>query len=76
MQLQKSFIKFSQSLRLCQTVELKSEAQQCPVNASTQMTWIGCYVSCMNDKLVAPGNYITADECHDRRLRAVGELCV
>ncbi|XP_018560559.1 LOW QUALITY PROTEIN: IQ and ubiquitin-like domain-containing protein [Lates calcarifer] len=54
-----------------QTVELKSQAQQCPVNVSTQMTGIGCYVSCINDKLVAPGNYISADECHDRRLRAV-----
>ncbi|XP_040895116.1 IQ and ubiquitin-like domain-containing protein [Toxotes jaculatrix] len=54
-----------------QTVELKSQAQQCPVNVSTQMTGIGCYISCMNDKLVAPGNYITADEHHNRRLRAV-----
>ncbi|XP_070763055.1 IQ motif and ubiquitin-like domain-containing protein [Enoplosus armatus] len=57
-----------------QTVELKSQAQQCPVNVSSQMTGIGCYVSCMNDKLVAPGNYITADEYHDRRLRAVIRL--
>lgn len=69
--------KVSQSLclclPLCQTVELKSQAQQCPVNVSTQMTGIGCYVSCTNDKLVAPGNYITADEYHGRRLSAVGE---
>ncbi|KAI3371743.1 hypothetical protein L3Q82_023600 [Scortum barcoo] len=57
-----------------QTAEMKSEAQQCPVDASTQMTGIGCYVSCMNDKLVAPGNYITADEYHDRRLRAAIRL--
>ncbi|KAL7402441.1 hypothetical protein ABVT39_015015 [Epinephelus coioides] len=57
-----------------QTVELKSQAQQCPVNVSTQMTGIGCYVSCMNDKLVTPGNYITADEYHDRRLRATIRL--
>ncbi|XP_019935100.2 IQ motif and ubiquitin-like domain-containing protein [Paralichthys olivaceus] len=54
-----------------QTVELKSQAEQCPVNASTQMRGIGCYVSCINDKLVAPGNYITAAEYHDKRLRAV-----
>ncbi|XP_071316230.1 IQ motif and ubiquitin-like domain-containing protein isoform X2 [Trachinotus anak] len=54
-----------------QTVELKSQAQQCPINVSTQMTGIGCYVSCMNDKLVTPGNYITAEEYHNRRLRAV-----
>ncbi|KAJ4922996.1 hypothetical protein JOQ06_021697 [Pogonophryne albipinna] len=54
-----------------QTVELQSEAQQCPLDASTQMTGIGCYVSCMDDKLVAPGNYITADQYHEERLRAV-----
>lgn len=65
-------------LRLHQTVEVKSQAQQCPVNVYTQMTGIGCYVSCMNDKLVAPSNYITADQYHDRRLKAVGEhsVCV
>ncbi|XP_063317015.1 IQ motif and ubiquitin-like domain-containing protein [Pelmatolapia mariae] len=57
-----------------QTVELKSQAQQCPINASTQMTGIGCYVSCMNDSLVTPGKYTTADEYHDRRLRAVIRL--
>ncbi|KAF6717715.1 IQ and ubiquitin-like domain-containing protein [Oryzias melastigma] len=54
-----------------QTVQLKSHNQQCPVNSSTQMTGIGCYVSCMNDKLVTPRKYITADEWHDRRLKAV-----
>ncbi|XP_033972762.1 IQ and ubiquitin-like domain-containing protein [Trematomus bernacchii] len=57
--------------RNTQTVELQSEAQQCPLDASTQMTGIGCYVSCMDDKLVAPGNYITADQYHEERLRAV-----
>lgn len=59
-------------------MEVKSQTQQCPVDASTQMTGIGCYVSCLDDKLVAPGNYTTADEHHDRRLRAVGErrVCV
>lgn len=75
-------MKYRQSLclyvRLCQTVVLKSQAQQCTINVSTQMTGIGCYVSCLNDKLVAPCSYITADEYHDRRLRAVGEhtVCV
>ncbi|XP_041852189.1 IQ and ubiquitin-like domain-containing protein [Melanotaenia boesemani] len=54
-----------------QTVELKSQVQQCPVNVSTQMTGIGCYVSCVNDKLVSPGKYITADEYHNRRVKAV-----
>ncbi|XP_028440129.1 IQ and ubiquitin-like domain-containing protein isoform X2 [Perca flavescens] len=57
--------------RNTQTVKLKSQAQQCPVNASTQMTGIGCYVSCMNDKLVSPSGYITADEYHNTRLNAV-----
>ncbi|XP_034542639.1 IQ and ubiquitin-like domain-containing protein [Notolabrus celidotus] len=57
-----------------QTAELKSQVQQCAVDVSTQMTWIGCYVSCTKDKLVAPGNYITADEYHDRRLKAVIRL--
>ncbi|XP_034444974.1 IQ and ubiquitin-like domain-containing protein [Hippoglossus hippoglossus] len=54
-----------------QTAELKSQVQQCPVSVSTQMSGIGCYVSCINDKLVTPGNYITAAEKHNERLRAV-----
>uniref|UniRef100_A0A3Q3T0K2 IQ motif and ubiquitin domain containing n=1 Tax=Mastacembelus armatus TaxID=205130 RepID=A0A3Q3T0K2_9TELE len=57
--------------RNTQTVELKSQAQQCPVSVSTQMTGIGCYISCINNKLVVPGNYTTADEYHGRRLRAL-----
>ncbi|XP_067292263.1 IQ motif and ubiquitin-like domain-containing protein [Pseudorasbora parva] len=54
-----------------QTVELKDQVQQCCRNASTQMTKIGCYVSNMKDKLITPGTYITADEYHSKRLRAV-----
>ncbi|XP_012730407.2 IQ and ubiquitin-like domain-containing protein isoform X1 [Fundulus heteroclitus] len=57
--------------RSTQTVELKSKLQQCSVNMSTQMTGIGCYTSCMNDKLVTPGKYITAEEYHSKRLKAV-----
>ncbi|KAM4734897.1 IQ motif and ubiquitin-like domain-containing protein isoform 2-T2 [Anableps anableps] len=57
--------------RSTQTVELKSTPQQCSVNTSTQMTGIGCYMSCVNDKLITPGKYITADEYHGRRLNAV-----
>ncbi|XP_033941493.1 IQ motif and ubiquitin-like domain-containing protein isoform X2 [Pseudochaenichthys georgianus] len=57
--------------RNTQTVQLQSEAEQCPLDASTQMTGIGCYVSCVDDKLVAPGNYITADQYHEERRRAV-----
>ncbi|XDV25784.1 hypothetical protein PO909_029642 [Leuciscus waleckii] len=54
-----------------QTVELKQQDQQCYRTASTQMTKIGCYVSDMEDKLIAPGTYITAEEYHSKRLRAV-----
>ncbi|CAL1591990.1 unnamed protein product [Knipowitschia caucasica] len=54
-----------------QTVELKSQTQQCPADVSTQMTGIGCYVSCANDKLLTPGVYTTAADYHQRRLRAV-----
>ncbi|XP_031721978.1 IQ and ubiquitin-like domain-containing protein [Anarrhichthys ocellatus] len=58
-----------------QTVDLRSQVQQCPVDVATQMTATGCYVSSMNDKLVAArGGYITADEHHDTRLRAVIRL--
>lgn len=64
------------SVSVCQTVELQSQAQQCPAHVSTQMTGIGRYVSCINDKLVTPGNYTTADEYHNRRLRAVSEIGV
>ncbi|XP_048877784.1 IQ and ubiquitin-like domain-containing protein isoform X3 [Brienomyrus brachyistius] len=54
-----------------QTVETKCQSQQCFNNTSTQMTKIGCYVSNMEDKLISPGVYITADEYHSRRLEAV-----
>ncbi|XP_032404250.1 IQ and ubiquitin-like domain-containing protein isoform X1 [Xiphophorus hellerii] len=54
-----------------QTAELKSKLLQCSVDMSTQMTGIGCYVSCVNDKLVTLGEYVTADEYHGRRLKAV-----
>ncbi|KAM4601694.1 IQ motif and ubiquitin-like domain-containing protein [Polymixia lowei] len=54
-----------------QTVSVRDQAQQCPNSTSTQMTCIGCYVSCTEDKLVAPGNYLTAHHYHSRRLRAV-----
>ncbi|KAK7916531.1 hypothetical protein WMY93_012292 [Mugilogobius chulae] len=56
------------------TVEMKSQAQQCAADVSTQMTGIGCYVSCTNDKLLTPGSYTTAAEYHERRLKAVIRL--
>ncbi|KAM9376262.1 IQ motif and ubiquitin-like domain-containing protein [Pholidichthys leucotaenia] len=54
-----------------QTAEVKSQSQQCTVDVSTQMTSIGCYVSCNKDRLLTPGTYTTAAELHDRRLKAV-----
>ncbi|KAM3608973.1 uncharacterized protein V6R79_007803 [Siganus canaliculatus] len=58
-----------------QTVELKSRLQQCPADASTQTTRSGCYLSCVNDKLVVPSNrYTSADEYHERRLNAAIRL--
>ncbi|XP_062858578.1 IQ and ubiquitin-like domain-containing protein isoform X2 [Trichomycterus rosablanca] len=53
-----------------QTVEVKSQAQQCSIDTSTQMTKIGCYMSNMKDKLITPGMYFTADEYHNKRLKA------
>ncbi|XP_066525316.1 IQ motif and ubiquitin-like domain-containing protein isoform X2 [Hoplias malabaricus] len=53
-----------------QTVKLKSQAQQCAISTSTQMTKIGCYVSNMKDKLITPVKYITADQFHNMRLKA------
>ncbi|KAM9753714.1 IQ motif and ubiquitin-like domain-containing protein [Menidia menidia] len=54
-----------------QTVKKKSQTQQCEVDSSTQMSGIGCYVSCVNDKLLTPGKWTTAEEHEDQRLRAV-----
>lgn len=58
-----------------QTVELRCQEQQCAVDVSTQMTRVGCFVSCCQDKLVSPGNYTTAGEYQERRLRAVSPHC-
>ncbi|XP_017340179.1 IQ and ubiquitin-like domain-containing protein isoform X1 [Ictalurus punctatus] len=54
-----------------QTVYLKSQAQQCTITTSTQMTKPGCYISNMKDKLITPGIYVTVDEYHSKRLKAV-----
>ncbi|KAG7456048.1 hypothetical protein MATL_G00247600 [Megalops atlanticus] len=59
-----------------QTVETKSQAQQCTSTTATQMTSIGCYVSNMEDKLISPGQYVTADECLAKKLKAVVVLQV
>ncbi|XP_068595023.1 IQ motif and ubiquitin-like domain-containing protein [Brachionichthys hirsutus] len=61
--------------RTTQTVKVKSQAQQSPADVSTQTKVIGCHVSCRNDRLLSiTSNYITADEYHGRRLRAVIQL--
>lgn len=62
---------FSLSASLCQTVLLKSEVQQCPHEVATQMNSAGCFVSCVKDRIVSPGPYVTANQFHDRRLKAV-----
>ncbi|XP_028304032.1 IQ and ubiquitin-like domain-containing protein isoform X3 [Gouania willdenowi] len=60
--------------REIQTTQWRSQAQQCQTEVSTQMTGIGCYVSCMKDKLITPRKYVTAEEYHARRLKAVIRL--
>lgn len=62
-------------LLIDQTVELRGQEQQCAVDVSTQMTRVGCFVSCCQDKLVSPGNYMTAGEYQERHLRAVSPRC-
>ncbi|KAM8891054.1 IQ motif and ubiquitin-like domain-containing protein isoform 2-T3 [Spinachia spinachia] len=58
-----------------QTVHVRSRAQQRPADVATQMTAVGCYVSCTSDRLVAArGAYVTAEERHGARLRAVIRL--
>lgn len=54
-----------------QTVELSCREQQCGVDASTQVSRPGCYVSCCRDRLVSVGTYLTAGEYLERRLTAV-----
>ncbi|XP_066579864.1 IQ motif and ubiquitin-like domain-containing protein [Amia ocellicauda] len=54
-----------------QTVVQKSQSQQVTNTTSTQMTKIGCYVSDVTDRLIEPKGYVTADEHHAQRLKAV-----
>nr|DBA31248.1 TPA: hypothetical protein GDO54_007125 [Pyxicephalus adspersus] len=57
--------------RETQTVNEKNKTQQSRNTMSTQMTKIGYYVSNITDKLIQPSKYVTADEYHARRLKAV-----
>lgn len=54
-----------------QTVQLRHQVQQTFNNMATQMTKIGVYVSNMEDKLVVPGHYTTAEEHHQYILKKV-----
>lgn len=54
-----------------QTVFEKNKSQQTNNTTSTQMTKVGLYVSVVSDKIISPGKYLTADEYHERRLKAV-----
>ncbi|XP_018413236.1 PREDICTED: IQ and ubiquitin-like domain-containing protein [Nanorana parkeri] len=54
-----------------QTVFEKNKPQQSRNTMSTQMTKISYYVSNITDKLLQPSKYVTADEYHARRVRAV-----
>ncbi|XP_072003117.1 IQ motif and ubiquitin-like domain-containing protein [Engystomops pustulosus] len=54
-----------------QTVFEKNKPQQSRNTMATQMTKIGCYVANITDKLIEPKKYVTADEFHARRLKAV-----
>ncbi|XP_066447946.1 IQ motif and ubiquitin-like domain-containing protein [Eleutherodactylus coqui] len=54
-----------------QTVFEKKKPQQSRNTMATQMTKIGCYVTNITDRLIEPKKYVTADEFHARRLKAV-----
>lgn len=57
-----------------QTVQQRHRVQQTTNDTSTQMTGIGVFVSNMEDKLMVPGKYTTADEYHGMILRKVSSL--
>ncbi|ESP01005.1 hypothetical protein LOTGIDRAFT_52457, partial [Lottia gigantea] len=54
-----------------QTVHQKNRPQQTTNDMSTQMTGIGVYVANLEDKMIIPGKYVTADEFHARRWKMV-----
>ncbi|KAM8860991.1 IQ motif and ubiquitin-like domain-containing protein isoform 1-T1 [Synchiropus picturatus] len=54
-----------------QTVEVRTQYDQCPVSVATQITGIGCYIPGREDRLITPGRYQTAEEYHNLRLKAV-----
>ncbi|CAJ0933356.1 unnamed protein product [Ranitomeya imitator] len=54
-----------------QTVFEKNKLEQSRNTMATQMTKISCYVANITDRLIEPKKYVTADEFHARRLKAV-----
>ena len=54
-----------------QTIQQKHNVQQTTNSTSTQMTGIGVFISNMEDKLVTPGKYTTADDFHSGILNKV-----
>lgn len=50
---------------------MKHIRQQTSEDTSTQMTKIGVFVSNMDDKLIVPGKYTTAEQHHRIILRKV-----
>ncbi|XP_042326578.1 IQ and ubiquitin-like domain-containing protein [Sceloporus undulatus] len=61
---------YEEFCRSTQTVFERRKLQQTRNTTSTQMTKIGVYVSNITDKLIEPKTYVTADEYHERRLKA------
>ncbi|KAM6436482.1 IQ motif and ubiquitin-like domain-containing protein isoform 2-T4 [Liasis olivaceus] len=62
---------YEEFCRSTQTVVERKKLQQTRNTTSTQMTKIGVYVSNVTDKLIEPKQYVTAEEYHARRLRAI-----
>ncbi|XP_077117174.1 IQ motif and ubiquitin-like domain-containing protein [Ranitomeya variabilis] len=54
-----------------QTVFEKNKLEQSRNTMATQMTKISCYVANITDRLIEPKKYVTADEFHASRLKAV-----
>ncbi|XP_061496133.1 IQ and ubiquitin-like domain-containing protein isoform X2 [Rhineura floridana] len=62
---------YEEFCRSTQTAVEKKNLRQTRNTTSTQMTKIGVYVSNVTDKLIEPKTYVTAEEYHAHRLKAV-----
>ncbi|KAF7246473.1 IQ and ubiquitin-like domain-containing protein [Varanus komodoensis] len=62
---------YEEFCRSTQTVVERKRLQQTRNTTSTQMTKIGVYVTNVTDKLIEPKRYVTAEEYHARRLKAI-----